>query len=748
VTLVPAALDPVRSLELTVKRLPVTADLFARLPAAFQKYQQLYAPAGPLDLIVKFDRTADQWALKAKLRPDGMAGRFEVFPYPLTEVRGSLDLTVVGGRPPRLDVDLTAEATGRRPVTIQGRVEGDGPAPEYAFTIRGDAVELDDTLVLALPARFQAVARAYHPQGRCDITARLDRPAGQAQASQHYAVGLRGDAAVCYDLFPVPLERLTGNLEIVLGPDAPATSRGNWLCTFRDVRAGHAGARVTIDGKARPTEEGTRVDLAIRGRNVPLDGTLAEAFANPRMKLKAIWDMFRPAGRFDFAADVMHTDRSPAPPEYDIRVSHTGAVITPTFFPLELADLAGSFRLTRGLVEVGPYTARHGPTRLAVGGGWVQFTDGGYRADLRGLRANPLPVDAPLVTALPPALQAVCHALDPAGDLAVDLRRLVLLHPPELPGPPKPPELYWDGRITFSDATLRTGVAWTGVTGEVDCRGLYRGQVLDGVRGHVALERATVFGQPLTGLHAEATVPKESPHVLQLWLGRGQFYGGQISGEARIAFGAGLQYDVNLKATGVRLDEVARQNHIGEHTQLEGLAKAELYLRGTGNGLDELEGGGNVHVPTGRMYNLPLVLDLLKVTALHVPDGTAFEEAHAEFQVRGRKVQVQRLDLLGSAVSLGGKGELALDGSDLAMDFYAVWGHVAQILPPGLREVPPWLSKNLLLVKARGRVGGPVEFRPEPVPVLVEPARQLAEKVRGRMPGVKSAASGARAQKD
>ena len=82
--------------------------------------------------------------------------------------------------------------------------------------------------------------------------------------------------------------------------------------------------------------------------------------------------------------------------------------------------------------------------------------------------------------------------------------------------------------------------------------------------------------------------------------------------------------------------------------------------------------------------------------------------------------------------------EMDIDGSNLAMDFYAVWGHVAQMLPAGLREVPPWLSKNLLLVKARGRLGGEVNFRPEPVPMLVDPVRQLADHIRGRMPGVRA----------
>jgi hypothetical protein len=143
------------------------------------------------------------------------------------------------------------------------------------------------------------------------------------------------------------------------------------------------------------------------------------------------------------------------------------------------------------------------------------------------------------------------------------------------------------------------------------------------------------------------------------------------------------------------------------------------------------------------MYDLPLLLDLLKVPALHAPDGTAFEEAHAEFQVHGRRVEVQRLDLLGNAVSLGGRGELNLDGSDLRMDFYAVWGHIVQVLPPGLRDLPPWLSRNLLLVRARGALGGDVKFSTEPVPALVGPVKQLVERVRGRGSGTE-----VRAQKD
>lgn len=737
-----------RSLEFTVQRLQLSPEFFDRLPASIQKFQQLYSPIGPVDVTVRLSRDADQWLLSTKIRPLGISGRFEAFPYPLHNARGSVTVTQSLHQPTHVDVDLTAEATGKRPVTIQGRFDGEGAASSYAFTIRGDAISLDEPLISALPSKFQNVVRGYQPQGRCDITCRLSRPAGNAHSNQHYTVAFRGDASVCYDQFPVPLDQLRGTLDIRLGAGAPITHRGNWLCTFTDIRAIAGGAAVQIGGQVQPTETGPRVELLLRGQQVPLDETLANAFA--RMKVRPIWDMFRPSGRFDFTASVSHTDRHDAPADYDIRVAHSGATIWPTFFPLAFRDLAGSFRLTRGLVEIGHCTARHGPTRFDLGSGAVQHADGSYYADLRSLRANPLPVDSAFVGALPSALQSVSRALEIQGSLAIQIDRLVIDRPPELSASSQPAVLYWDGRVTFQDARLHTGIAWTGVCGEIASRGRYRGQLLDGVVGHIAIDRATVFGQPLVGLHADASVRVDSPTVLRLRNINGRLFNGQLGGEARVAFGAGLQFELDLKALGVQLDEVARHNRIGNSAQLSGLAKAELYLKGNGAGVNDLEGWGNLHVPSGRLYNLPIILDLLKVvTALQAPDGTAFEEAHAEFQIHGPRVHVQRLDLLGNAISLGGRGEMNLDGADLAMEFYAVWGQFTQMLPPGLREVPPWLSKNLLLVKAKGRLGGEVDFRPEPVPMLVEPARLLAERFRTRMQSFGSiiVEPGARGQK-
>jgi hypothetical protein len=132
------------------------------------------------------------------------------------------------------------------------------------------------------------------------------------------------------------------------------------------------------------------------------------------------------------------------------------------------------------------------------------------------------------------------------------------------------------------------------------------------------------------------------------------------------------------------------------------------------------------------MYELNPLLDLLKILNLRVPDGTAFEEAHAAFTIRGQRVTINRMDLLGSPVSLGGKGQMNLDGSDMNLEFYAVWARVMQVLPPIINEIPQAISKQFLKIKLRGDLGVKVQTVKEPVPILVDPLKELLDVMGGR----------------
>jgi hypothetical protein len=185
-----------------------------------------------------------------------------------------------------------------------------------------------------------------------------------------------------------------------------------------------------------------------------------------------------------------------------------------------------------------------------------------------------------------------------------------------------------------------------------------------------------------------------------------------------------------LTALQLKLEEFGRHN-FGSKVEYSGLATARLYLSGEGEDIQGLDGRGSVEVPNGRLYNLPLLLDLLKVLGLRPPDRTAFEEAYAQFSIRGPRVSVSRFDLYGNAISLSGQGEMNLDGTDIELDFYAVWGRVMQMLPPALRPFPSAVSQQLLRLKMRGKIDK-VEITKEPVPILVDNLEKFLEKAAKR----------------
>ena len=93
-----------------------------------------------------------------------------------------------------------------------------------------------------------------------------------------------------------------------------------------------------------------------------------------------------------------------------------------------------------------------------------------------------------------------------------------------------------------------------------------------------------------------------------------------------------------------------------------------------------VEGTGKIDVPTGRMYNLPILLELVKVFKGSAPDKTAFEQAHVVFRIQGDRIKVDQLDLIGKAICVGGSGELDLNGDYVKFEFYTVLSQVLKQL--------------------------------------------------------------------
>jgi hypothetical protein len=336
--------------------------------------------------------------------------------------------------------------------------------------------------------------------------------------------------------------------------------------------------------------------------------------------------------------------------------------------------------------------------------------------------------DAELIGALPPVLARACETIRLRDPVRLATKLVVATNSSNSMNP----DIYWDGKLAMDSARVHLGVPLDNVRGEVACVGRYSGRRLEGVVGNLAIQEATLFQQPFQDINAAFQVHRETPDILVIPGLHARLHGGEVYGPLRIEFSSRVRYELDLTASRINLEEFGRHN-IGGDARLSGLATARLHLEGKGPDIRELRGRGTVDVPSGRLGPpLPLLLELLKFLSIRLPDGTAFEEAHASFTVNGPRISVERMDLFGNSISLRGKGEMNYDGTDLDMDFYAVWARVTQFLPPIIKDIPHDLSKHLLKIHATGRVGD-VHFTKEPVPILVEPLKGLLERMAGRM---------------
>lgn len=723
---------------LEVKHLQLCRELFERLPDKLKRLRDSFAPTGSATLRVSCARRDDHWvALHSgepstlSLLPESLRVSFSRFPYPLERITGALDLNLLSNR---IGVDVVGYS-GTQPVAIKGYWHGAGKDLDACIDIQAADIPLDEKLLHALRfSAFEKLARSFHARGKGDIKAVIRHTPGAATTfANEYRVFFH-DSSVHWDQFPYRLTEVSGFLDIY---------PGRW--EFRDFQGKHLDATVRVDGKtqSKSTATGNAEWLVVRigGKNVSADEDLKAAF-RPFPPLTRAWELFQFGGRLDFNAVVQRPIAVQGPDaesrvfhEMEVEVESSGGAIQPRFFPLQMTGLSGRLHYHDNRLELTNYRASHGQAQLALKAASVNLGPGGsFFADLNDLQAQRLLLDDDFVDALPKALKSTVSyiALKDPVQLQTDLKVSMAAAPGSLP------DIYWDGKAWLDRASLRTGIDLSEVRGIVASRGRYwrptpEGRQALALNGNFRLEQATSLKQPFRDVIGHFQVQEQSPEVLTLGV-RAPLFGGDLSGEGRFEFGPRLRYELNLTASQIDLQQFGRHN-LGPNAQLTGTAVGRLYLNGQGTGLDSLDGNGRLDVPRGHLYNLPLLLDLLKFLGLRWPDRTMFDEAHALFELRSSRVHVSRLELLGNAISLYGNGDFRIDGSDLKLDFYPSWGRVEQLVPPSLRYIPAEIGKRMLKIEMRGKVGGEpgdLKFTKRPVPMLLDPVIGVRERMGGK----------------
>jgi hypothetical protein len=791
--------DIVAKLEAKVEHVTLTSDFLEHLPPLGAKIQKTYNPAGPVSLSYTYQRgQAGHWEKHWRIQPEGMTAEFEHFRYPLEYITGTIEVDLAGDREDFIRVDLNGRGGGR-PLSVHGSIRGD-KASEVDILVAADDVPIDRALIAALPPRSRDTARTFLPAksrelGLAEETLGLTRPAGLADIkvyvrrergrdnfSNRYLISFH-DTALKYDIFPYPLEKVTGVLDIQ--PD-------HWEC--RDFHGSHKGGEIYVNacsyrvdagseadketrrqgdretGRRRDRETGRQgdgetgrqgdretgrqgdkenrasyslslspclpvslsapgpqhecVQIYIRGKDILLDPEFEQALSPPELPSRAAlhnaWAMLALRGRLSFESVVV--DRPDQPQDIDVTVEVKGCSMQPDFFRYPMNDVSARVRYKQGRVYVQDVRAKHGACRLGMKDGLVDLKPGGgFTAWFTDIRGDDLTVDEDFLRALHPAMRRGLEPLQIRKPLNV-LASELTLDAAGVPG--EPLKIWWKGGATLRKQLFQAGLDIDEVDGVVWCEGHHNGRQFEGVSGHALLERAVILGQPFTKLHGRIKVAPETPDILSLYDMKAKLFDGDIVGEARFTFNSPMRYEVKLDAMNVLLEQFGKHNRLGPEARLQGPASASVFLTGEGTDLSGLRGNGRFDLARGKLYRLPLLLDLLKAFSLRLPDRTAFEQAQMIFGIEGPQMRVHSLDLYGNAISLRGQGTLNLDGSNLNLDFSADWGRLSQILPSGISALPQAVSDQLFKIKLRGKINAP-RFEKEFLPPVVEPIKRV-----------------------
>lgn len=644
-----------------VENLPLDKQLYKALPPLLQSQWDKHQPTGLVDADLQLTFDGARWNPVATLTGRELAFESDKFRYRVTDGFGTMHYQI-GEVGATLDLDLVAYGGGQ-PLKIVGQVFDPAPAARGWVEITGQDVEIEQRMIGALPDKTREVIQSLRPEGKFNLYWRIERiRAGEEQLRKSMRLELV-ETRINYERFPYPLSDIRG---LILAED------DHW--TFQDLISGGSKS-VQCQGYLRPTTGGKELSLQFTGQEIPLDGDLKRAVPSG---VAQAWEELRPRGQIDLTADIYNLTGYAKPAiRVSVRPRPESASVEPRFFPYLLEKVGGTLTYYQGQLLMTQFRAQHGRTTVRTNGSGNFADDGSWQVQLEGLSADRLTARRELVGALPLKLQKVIDHLKPTGSFAL---RNSSMRFAKASDPTAELDASWDMQLECHQTDIQAGIDLRNIhgtvrlVGECNAKRCYEA-------GELEIDTATYEGVQFTEIRGPIWAD-DTRCLLGRWasIQQGQtprritanVYDGRLVGDAWVTYDGLPQYGAQASVAGANLLRIMTER-FGGGTDFRGQVAANVSLRGRGRQLENMEGEGDVKITDADIYELPLLVGLLKVLRNSTPDSTAFNESDVKFRIQGRHIYLDQLDFLGDAVSLFGKGETNFD-QQLNLAFYGIVG--------------------------------------------------------------------------
>ncbi|MDA8564158.1 AsmA-like C-terminal region-containing protein, partial [Mariniblastus sp.] len=428
--------------------------------------------------------------------------------------------------------------------------------------------------------------------------------------------------------------------------------------------------------------------------------------------------------------------------------------IQPTWFPYEIEDLTGVIKIGDGRVSLAEIEGHHGRSWLKCNGDG-QYSDEDWFIRLNDMLVLSLSVDDDLIDAVPASLAPQVRDLqyegrvNARGEMTLAGRYLkpgqTQTQPLNLISAPSNGlnsstfSLAWDVQLDMTGARMMVGVPIENVFGAVKLVGQYDGQMAE-CRGELDVDSMTIYNNQVTsvtgpiwldndraaaGLFAQKNPdPKSQASPLQTEQPRsleGTFYDGKIHLDAQISSGKLGEFYVQSTLQEAKLEAICREA-CPTIQDVAGRTFAAVRLAGNCTGTHTYRGDGTMQLRDATIYELPPVLALLKNLRLGRSGRSAFDSSNVNFTISGETIDMNRIELLGDAISLIGNGQLNMDRK-LDLNFYSIVGRNRFHIPV-VSELVHAGSQRALWIKVNGTLDNPKMTRTV-LPQLNDSLRQL-----------------------
>ncbi len=704
--------DPERPMlhDVTVRatNVPFDDELRRAIPPGFLRVWEALAPSGRSGVTARvFRHSKDEpQSVQVQLHLDGQASIvYQRFPYQVDNLTGDVHIS---GR--KVAIDSVRGTRGKASCVIDGKLEGVGTDESTVeLRITGRDLPLDEALAHAAGPPGPAALEAVNPLGSVEQFSAHFWKVPNTPLDYRVEAKLK-DVTFNVKAFPYAVNNTSGLVTI----------RPN-LAIIEQLRGVHGDVSIATRGQVILGKEDFGVDIEVEAKGVPFDREFHDALPKD---MKNLWAQLNPTGRADMTlALVRNLSHNPGKTDYRLVLDAREMGITYKDFPFPLRGITGRIVAIPGEVVLEKLTCKDGAMRGVLEG--VVWPDPHeQRAELT-LQTTNVPITADLLDALPDEFAELTKRFEPGGTCDVNLRRLRFRRSNSA-SQTQASTAIWDvaGSATVRDAAVNIGFGKKMITGSLTG---FAEKTPAGLKleTNIALDKVVVGDHKVTRVSAEL-LKSPTSSVMMINNISGQSHGGYLAGFALVDLTDPLRYGISLSVNGIRLQELFDAQGTASDkpaSKMSGLLDGRIELTETVGKVETRQAKGVMRISQGKLYKLPVMLDLLTVLFLTLPRDSNFTEGALIYHLRGEDLIFEEIHLLGPQISLVGSGTMHMKTKKLNLTFLTSPGKLPRL--SGLvGEVIEGIAREIMEVRVTGTLTEP-KMRTRSLRSLEEVLRQM-----------------------